>query len=35
MKGKRKEMTDSDEEINGHAGRCREITGNEWDIHGK
>ena len=35
MQGKRREMTDSDEEINGREGTCREMTGNEWDINRK
>ena len=35
MQGKRREMTDSDEEINGREGTCREMAGNEWDINRK
>ena len=32
MKGKGREMTDSDKEINGREGRCREMAGKERDI---
>ena len=33
MKGERRKMKRSEGEMNGNEGRCRELTGNEWDMN--